>query len=396
MMINWVRGAMVFALLGAGLHTLAACDRLVDAGPRHGQAPPPRSVSIATIELRQGGGVSASGYLVARDPADIGPELAGYRVAKVLVDEGAVVKAGQPLAVLDDALLRAQIDQQLALSAQQATLVKQATAEAQRGLSVQGSGVVSDEAVQARIYKADAARSAERAQQAQLKDLEVRRAHLIIRAPVGGLVLERNVQAGDVSSFAAPPMFRIASDNQIELEAQVSEGDLYRIAVGDPADVTLSDGAHLSGTVRRISPRVDAKTKLGAVRIAFAQPRDLQPLRGEAGAATPRRPFDLRVGAFAAARFTGGALRAASAPEAAVRYDPDGASVMVLDADNRVHKTPVRTGPHSGGFVQLLEGPPPGSRILLGAAAFVVDGEVVSPVTTPAPGSAPPPVRADR
>jgi HlyD family secretion protein len=362
--------------------------------------------------MRRGGaGLSASGYLVARDEVDVGAEVAGYRVIKLLVDEGAVVAAGQPLAVLDDSLLRAQIAQQSALAAQQSTLVRQAQAEAQRAQSVQGKGVMSDEALQARVYKAEAARSAALAQQAQLQDLEVRRAHLIIRAPVAGLVLERNVQLGDLSTLSSTPMFRIAKDSQIELEAQAPEDDLYRITVGDPADVTLSDGAQLAGVVRKISPRVDPQTKLGAVRIALSLPIDSASrsrglhLRGRlavrndaaeltsdgsdqdavqaASVDAPSPPLQnatLRVGAFAAAQVAGQTGEAPWAPEAAVRYDTDGASVMVLQSDNRVRKTPIKAGAHSDGFVQLLAGPPAGAEVLLGAAAFVVDGETVQPI----------------
>jgi HlyD family secretion protein len=53
---------------------------------------------------------------------------------------------------------------------------------------------------------------------------------------------------------------------------------------------------------------------------------------------------------------------------------------MVLQSDNRVRKTPIKTGAHSDGFVQLVSGPPVGAEVLLGAAAFVVDGEAVQPV----------------
>jgi HlyD family secretion protein len=279
-------------------------------------------------------------------------------------------------------------------------------------MSLQGKGVLSDEAMQARMFKVEAARSAAQAQQAQLQDLEVRRAHLVIRAPVSGLVLERNVRLGDMSAPSAPPMFRIARDSQIELMAQAPESDLYRINVGDPVDVTLADGAHVQGRVRLISDRIDLQTKLGSVRVALSLPDDNSGLRGrwtakaglrgriggpdaqianavleappEQSAKTPTlRPL-LRVGAFATASFNGVTTDAPSVPEAAVRYDTDGASVMAVQPDNRVRKVQVKTGARGDGYVQLLQGPPPGTEVLLGAAAFVVDGEAVQPIRTAA------------
>ncbi|MFM9598017.1 biotin/lipoyl-binding protein, partial [Streptomyces scabiei] len=77
-------------------------------------------------------GLTASGLLVSREEAAVASELSGYRVAEVLVDEGAWVKKGQPLARLDDTLLKAQIDQQVANVQQQEVAAERAHAEADR------------------------------------------------------------------------------------------------------------------------------------------------------------------------------------------------------------------------------------------------------------------------
>jgi HlyD family secretion protein len=67
-------------------------------------------------------------------------------------------------------------------------------------------------------------------------------------------------------------------------------------------------------------------------------------------------------------------------PENAVHFDVDGASVMVLQADDRVRRAPVRTGERAQGLVELTQGPPAGTTILLGGGAFVLDGDKVTPV----------------
>ena len=67
-------------------------------------------------------------------------------------------------------------------------------------------------------------------------------------------------------------------------------------------------------------------------------------------------------------------------PESALRFDADGASVMTLEAGDRVRRIPVRTGQHANGMVQLLSGPQPGTLVLLGGGAFVLDGDTVRPV----------------
>ena len=59
----------------------------------------PLTVSVARVETRDlRGGLTASGLLVSREEAAVSSELSGYRVARVFVEEGAYVRAGQPLA----------------------------------------------------------------------------------------------------------------------------------------------------------------------------------------------------------------------------------------------------------------------------------------------------------
>ena len=87
----------------------------------------------------------------------------------------------------------------------------------------------------------------------------------------------------------------------------------------------------------------------------------------------------LRPGGFARASFGGGGASQLAVPETAVRYDADGAVLMTVDATNHVHEAQVRTGQHAGGYVQLISGPPAGTRILLAAAVFVLPGDKIDP-----------------
>jgi HlyD family secretion protein len=197
---------------------------------------------------------------------------------------------------------------------------------------------------------------------AQLRDLQTRDQRMIIRAPVAGLVLTRNVRPGDVAGGGTNPMFTMARDGLVELEAQVAEGDISGIHVGDAVDVTLPDGSKVKGSVRLIEPSIDPQTKLGKIHVQL-----------------PVNP-DLRPGGFGRASFTGLARTVSTAPETAIRYDADGASLMLVGADNRVQQVPVKTGAHEGGYVELVQGPPTGSRVLLGSSAFVLPGDTVNPI----------------
>jgi HlyD family secretion protein len=356
-MTNWrIAAALALALaLAAG-----GCGKKAVVAP----APPPRVVNTAQVQVRTlAGGLESSGLLVSREEAAVYAEtpLAGYRVARVYVEPDARVSRGQPLVQLDDTLLRSQIAEQAALVAQQQVAAEQAAEQSGHVVGLEGKGVLSTEQIDQRKFQARSAHAALDAQTAQLRDLQIRDGRMTIRAPVGGLVLERNVRPGDVAGGGTSPMFRLARDSLVELEAQVAEGDLAGIKVGDAVQVTLPDGAIVQGAVRLVYPAVDPQTKLGKVRVSL-------PVRS-----------DLRPGGFGRATFTGLSRSVTAAPETAIRYDADGASMMVVGSDNRVRQVTVKPGQHVGGYVELIQGPPAGSRVLLGGATFVLPGDLVKP-----------------
>jgi HlyD family secretion protein len=321
-----------------------------------------RSVTVVTIAPHPiEGGIIASGPLVPREELDIFPQLTTYRALQVLVDEGSWVHAGQPLARLDDTLLRAQIAQQKALAQQQTVIADRADAEAARVKGLDTAGILSQEQIDQRRFAALSARAQASAQVAAANDVTTREALMVIRAPAGGLVYERNVRIGDMGG-GTTPWFRIARDGKVELAADVSENDLESVRVGSPVRVVLADQTPVMGVVRLVSPGVDAQTRLGRVRVSL-----------------PVRP-DIRSGGFARATFLGVSRSTTAVPETAVRYDANGASVLVVDASNKVVAAQVTTGERGGGYVELLRGPPLGARVVERAASMLTPGDLVRPV----------------
>jgi len=326
---------------------------------------PSKTVSVVEITSRAiEGGLIASGSLVPREDTAVFSDLNGYRVAAVFVEEGVWVAGGQPLAQLDDTLLRSQIEQQAALVIQLEVQAERAEAEAARVKDFDGTSVFSQEQIDARRFAAKAARAQANAQAAAARDLRTREERMTIRAPYAGLVIERNVRVGDLGG-GGDPWFRIAKDGQIELAADISENALSRLTVGAVATVTLADGTEVEGSVRLISPRVDTQTKLGKVRLELPVTESI------------------RAGGFARASFTGVSVAPQAAPETAILYDADGAAVMVVGADNRIARVPIVTGQRGGGYVELVNGPPVGSRVVAKAAAMLVSGDTINPVMTP-------------
>jgi HlyD family secretion protein len=346
--------AIVIGLAGV----LAGCEKKAAESPRE-QA---RTVSVVAIAPRQiEGGLIASGALVPREQISIYPQVTGYRVAKILVDVGDRVSAGQPLVELDDTLLRAQLAQQVALAEQQAVLADQAEAQAARVKGLDDEGLLSQEQIDTRRFAARSARAQANAQAAAAQDLRTRESLMIVRAPRAGLVIERNVNLGDLSGAGTTPFYRLAENSQVELAADVGVDALGKLRPGALARVTLGDDGEIQGVVRLVSPAIDPNTKLGKVRVTL-----------------PIRP-NIRSGGFAQATFLGETRSALAVPETAVRYDANGASLMVVGSDDRLARVPVTTGERGGGYVELLTGPPAGSRVVAKAAAMFVPGDYVRP-----------------
>lgn len=98
-------------------------------------------------------------------------------------------------------------------------------------------------------------------------------------APASGYVIEKNVVEG-ASVMAGERLFRIAALDKVWVEADVFEGDLPSVKVGQSAKVELSylPGASFDGKVAYVYPYLDPATRTGKVRIELPNAgRELKP-----------------------------------------------------------------------------------------------------------------------
>lgn len=324
-----------------------------------------------------------SGVLVAREDIAIGTALQEQRVAEVHAEVGDVVRRGQPLARLEADGVQAQLRQAEAALAraraalrQQQALDEEARASLQRIEPLGRSGSVSAQQVdeqRARAATATASLQAARAEveqaRAQLADSRSQRGKADILAPADGVVAARMARVGALAG--AEPLFRLIQDGAIEFDGEASAAELALLDPGMPVRVAVEGlPADLEGEVRLLTPEVDARTRLGRVRIAL------------------RRAEGLRAGGYAEARLALPPLVLALAlPARAVAVAADGeASVMRVDAAGQVTRRVVVPGRRGGGVLEILAGLQPGERVVLDAAAFVHEGDVVA--ATAASGAA--------
>lgn len=337
------------------------------------------------------------GSLVPREEVLVGVDLDGYKITSVDAEIGDRVKAGQVLARLSaDTLdiLLAQNEATLARNDAAIAQAKSQIAETQaseiearssleRGTSLKSKGFVAEATLDERRAQADAATARRAAAEQGLavaeaernvslaarRELELRLAKTEVKAPTDGIVLSRNARIGAIVSSGAEPMFRIARDGVIELEAQVPETSLARIAAGQPVRV-IAPGRDkpLRGSVRLVSPRIDSATRLGSVRIALPDDADLF-----AGA--------FARGTIEIARHDGVVLPLSAIVPVA------GVPTAQVVKDGRIETRKLQTGISGDGLVEIVDGVREGELVVTRAGTFVRDGDQVTPIEAPAAGA---------
>jgi HlyD family secretion protein len=311
--------------------------------------------------------INATGTLAARRDMPVGIAGEGGMVARVLVDAGQWVGAGQTLAVIERSV-QAQEAQQLGASIEVARAdARLAQQELNRAQSLVSRGFVSKADVERRTATRDAANARVRVAQAQLGASRARIGRLDIRAPAAGLILERRVEPGQVVSAGSGALFRIASGGELEMLAQLPEADLARLRVGVPASITpVGSTKSYTGSVWQVSPVIDPKTRQGTARIAVPFQRDLRP------------------GGFASADIRAGAVDAPLLPESAVQSDDKGNFVYIIDEKNQAVRRDIQVGDVSDAGVVITAGLVGNERVVLSAGAFLSPGQKVVPLRGPA------------
>lgn len=284
----------------------------------------------------------------------------GVRILRLLVDEGDMVRAGQPMAQLDMTVAQAQIRAAQASVAEAESAAVRARGEYQRADAIRDSGALSTEAIEQRraaMVAADARLAAARAQQ---QEVNGRMQGGYVRAPAAGLVISRTAEIG--RSVDGQVLFRIAAGNVLEVAARVAESDILALQEGQSATFSLVDGSTVEATLRRLPASIDSQTRTGEA--LFTLPRGSRVragmfLRGQAQL-TPRDVI--------------------AAPQSSIFYDSGKAYVFVVDAQNRVHRAEITVGVRDGDWVEVLGGLEPGQNVVGAGAAFLQDGDIVRPL----------------
>lgn len=302
--------------------------------------------------------VSGSGTVGAWQEAPIGAEVGGLTATAVLADEGQYVQQGQPLLKMNDAVLRAQLQQaQAGIQSAKAQAV-----EAQRAYQRYKELFDKGYASQAALDQKEAASKTAAAQvataEASAAQAQTQLSQTVVRAPVSGLITSRTAVAGQIVG-AGTELFRIVRDNRIEMNMEVVETELSAVKAGMSATVTGETGQSVTGTVRVVTPVVNQQTRLGYARIAIPANAGFKP------------------GQFARASITVGNQNVVTIPQKAVVYQQNQPVAFVVGANNKATARKLTTGALVGQNIVVSQGVTTGEKVVTSGAGFLVDGDTV-------------------
>ncbi|AWM10735.1 MULTISPECIES: efflux RND transporter periplasmic adaptor subunit [Bradyrhizobium] len=173
-----------------------------------------------------------------------------------------------------------------------------------------------------------------------------------LKAPAPGLVTEIRTIVGAPASPQAGPMFRIAVNNEIELDAQVPAVHMPKLSAGATVRISRDDAPDLIGRVRLVAPEIDRATQLGRVRISVTN-----------------NP-SLKIGVFARASIDAKRSCGVSIPKTAI----DHLTIQVVK-DNTIETRKVRVGLSSDSATEILEGLEVGEIVVADAGSSLHDGD---------------------
>ena len=339
---------------------VSACKQ--DGGPGAGGPPgggmPPTAVESVRVRTQSlPNQFETVGTLRADESVIVRPEVAG-EIEKVHFQEGERVAAGQVLFTLDDALVRADLNEANANLENARRAYKRATELAQKQL-IAGADL-------------DTTRAELDVNQARAASARTHLDKTVIRAPFAGVTGLRNVSAGDYVNVGQE-LVQLVRLDPIELDLRAPEVVLSSLAVGQKVlfGVDAYRDERFEAKVVAIAPTVDAGGRSVALRASLENP-DLK----------------LRPGMSARVRITlSTTAKALLVPEQAIWPMGEQKTVFVIQG-GKAKQVPVELGTRLPGQVEVTSGLKDGDEVVVTGQLKLQDGAPVQ-AKPAAPSTAP-------
>jgi len=297
--------------------------------------------------------LTANGYVVAQRKAAVASKGTG-RLVMLAVEEGDKVTRGQVIARLEDGDMVAGLSKARAdlAVAQADSFDARNTLERQRTLMA--SALTSRAELEAAAARFARVKATILSAQAAVEGAAVALENTRIRAPFDGTVLTKNADVGEVvAPFASSASSRgavvsIADMGSLQVEADVSESNITRIAVGQPCEIVLDayPEKRYRGAVHKIVPTADRAKATVLTKVAFLE-KDERVLP-EMSAKVSFLSGELSAAAAAAPPKT-------TVPASAL-VERDGRTVAFVVRDGVAAETAVKSGERLGTLIEVKEG----------------------------------------
>jgi RND family efflux transporter MFP subunit len=352
------------AALMVGALFLNGCKREQRAAAEEGGTPfttvGPETIAVADSTVLQTGPVLSGSLTPARE-ARVRAEIAGT-VLETFVEPGQRVKRGTLLARIDDRAVRdSYLSAKSAVrSAEQALQLARRNAERSERLAQ--AGAVAEREREASASAAANAEAALADAQARLATAAKELAYTQVRAPIEGVVSERQATGGDVVQ-TGNALFTIVDPRSLELAGTVPAEAVGQLKPGAPVEFTVAGypGRTFSGTLDRINPTADPATR--QVRVYATLPNEDQ---------------GLVAGLFAEGRVGTDRRKTLLVPLSAVDQRGVTPTVLVLRG-SKAEQQGVELGVREAATdrIEVRAGLQSGDTVLIGAATAIVPGTAV-------------------
>lgn len=321
------------------------------------------SGDVAAVDARSlAVSLPLSGSLAPLSSATIKSKISGV-VEATTVQEGQAVAAGQVLARIDQADLRARLQQQQAMLDEAQAKLALATKNEANSEALLAQKYISQNAFDSTQNTVALARANVKSAAAMVEIARIALNDGIIRAPISGVVSKRHVQAGEKLS-PDMPVYSIVNLSELTLEAQVPASEIPRVKVGQDVRFRV-DGFQqraFEGKVARINPATEAGSRAMLVYIA---------VRNDDAA--------LRAGMFAKGSIvTERSGVAPIVPMTALRGEP-GRQLVYKIEHGKVVAQPVTLGLRNDdeGYAEVVDGLDKGANVIVSKLNAVKPGASV-------------------
>jgi len=364
------------AIAGSPLALLAAAVTLWNSDPSPAAAPSLPLVTVAApLERQVNQWDDYVGRFEASRSVEVRPRVSGQIVAVHFTD-GAVVQKGQLLFTIDPRPFTAALAEARASVASAQSELSLAEINLGRAQRLVEAQAVSQSNVDQLVGRVRSARAALAAAQARVQSRALDVEFTQVRAPIGGRISDRRIDAGNLVGANETLLTTINALDPIYFSFDVPESLFLKTsrqrqageANGQMAEIRLQDESGYNWKGRLDFTDNGISQNSGTIR---------------ARVVVPNPNYFLAPGMFGNMRLSdGGTANAMLVPDAAIRNDQARKIVLVVGKDNVVVAKPVETGPLVSGLRVVRSGIGKSDRVIVQGVQFAMPGSKVNPRIT--------------